>query len=152
MNNIMIEQIKGLLTEENMIAALANVSSCIMLNYKNLNWSGFYFKTDKDLVLGPFQGKPACTHIPFEKGVCGKTYREKSVQRVDDVLNFQDHIACDSASRSELCVPVIIDDECKIIIDLDAPVPSRFSEKEEKEMLEVSLLIKEAYLQHHWAI
>lgn len=77
MNNIMIEQIKGLLTEENMIAALANVSSCIMLNYKILNWSGFYFKTDKDLVLGPFQGKPACTHIPFEKGVCGKTYRKK---------------------------------------------------------------------------
>ena len=111
-----------------------------------------YFKTDKDLVLGPFQGKPACTHIPFEKGVCGKTYREKKVQRVDDVLKFQDHIACDSASRSELCVPVIVDDECKIIIDLDAPVSSRFSENEEKEMLEVSLLIKEAYLQHHWTI
>ena len=74
------------------------------------------------------------------------------MQRVDDVLNFQDHSACDSASRSELCVPVIIDDECKIIIDLDAPIPSRFSENEEKEMLEVSLLIKEAYLQHHWTI
>ena len=63
MNNIMIEQIKGLLTEENMIAALANVSSCIMLNYKNLNWSGFYFKTDKDLVLGPFREFRSCQNI-----------------------------------------------------------------------------------------
>ncbi len=151
-NSIIVEQIKLLLEEEDMIAALSNVSACIMMNYPNLNWSGFYFTKEKDLVLGPFQGKTACTHIPFNKGVCGKTYREKTVQRVDDVLAFQDHIACDSASRSELCVPIIIDDECKIMIDLDAPIPSRFTEVEEKEMLAAASLIQEAYYQHHWTI
>ena len=151
-NSIVVLQIKELLTEENMIAALANVSACIMSNYPNLNWAGFYFSTDKDLVLGPFQGKVACTHIPFGKGVCGRTYRENAVQRVDDVHKVQDHIACDSASQSELCVPVIIDNKCKIMIDLDAPITNRFTEIEKKEMLAVASLIQEAYYQHHWSI
>ncbi|MCR5229353.1 MAG: GAF domain-containing protein [Solobacterium sp.] len=148
--NIINEQIRAFLDEPDMIAALGNISACIMMNYENINWSGFYFAKNGELVLGPFQGKPACTHIPFDKGVCGKTYRDKAVQRIDDVLSFPGHIACDSASRSELCVPVIVSGECVAEIDLDAPVPCRFTETEEKEMLQAAEDIASAFLQHNW--
>ena len=150
MKTILLEQIKEYLKESDMVASLANISSCIMLNYKNLNWSGFYLVKNKELILGPFQGKPACTHISFEKGVCGKTYREKKAQRVDDVLAIQDHIACDADSRSELCVPVIVNGEVVMEIDLDAPIPNRFTIDEEKEMLEASLDIAKAYIEKKW--
>ena len=75
--NIINEQIRGFLEEPDMIAALSNISALINMSYDNLNWAGFYFARSGELVLGPFQGKPACTHIPFDKGVCGKTYRTK---------------------------------------------------------------------------
>lgn len=150
--NILCEQVKELLTETDMIAALSNVSACIKLTYPELNWSGFYFNKNKELILGPFQGKPACTHIAYENGVCGETYRSKEAQLVNDVLNHPGHIACDSDSRSELCVPVVIDDECMLMIDLDSPIKDYFTEEQKKEMLEIASLIKEAYLQHHWSI
>lgn len=150
-NNVINAQIRSLLEEPDMIAALANVSACIMQNYQGLNWAGFYFVKNSELVLGPFQGKPACTHIPFNKGVCGACYREKKTQRIDDVLSFPGHIACDSASRSELCVPVILDDKCIMEIDLDAPTPSRFTNDETKEMLEAAYDIAHAFSQHHWS-
>jgi len=143
-------QIKGLCEENDGIAALANISACINSNYSQLNWAGFYIVRNNELVLGPFQGKVACTHIPFDKGVCGKCYREKDVQLVDDVLAIKDHIACDSASRSELCVPVIVNNEVIAEIDLDAPIPSRFTEVEKKEMLEAANNIAEAYQRLHW--
>ena len=86
MENMMIKEIAALLEEPDLTAALANVSACIKMNYDNLNWAGFYLVRNNELVLGPFQGKPACTHIAFDKGVCGACYREKAVQRVDDVF------------------------------------------------------------------
>lgn len=149
---ILNEQIKALLEETDMIAAFANVSSCIMMSYENLNWSGFYFAKNGELVLGPFQGKPACTHIPFDKGVCGLTYTSKLPQRIDDVLAFPGHIACDAASRSELCVPIIVNGECIGEIDLDAPEKERFTEEMEKEMLQAAQDIADAYLQHNWTL
>ncbi len=145
------EQIKSLLEESNMIASFANVSACINMNYDNLNWAGFYFVKNGELVVGPFQGKPACTHIPFDKGVCGRCYREKSVQKVDDVLAVADHIACDAASRSELCVPILVNNEMFGMIDLDSPRKNRFTEKEVKEMLEAADSISQAILRHHWS-
>ncbi len=145
-------QIESLLEETDMIAALANVSACIMMNYDRLNWSGFYFVKNGELILGPFQGKVACTHIPFDKGVCGKCYREASPQRVDDVLAVKDHIACDSASRSELCVPVMLDGKVIMEIDLDSFEKNRFTEDEEKEMLLAADAIANAFQQHHWSI
>ena len=150
MKTLLNEQICAFLEESDQIAALSNVSACIQLTYENINWVGFYFVKDVQLVLGPFQGKPACTRIPFDKGVCGKCYRDKSVQRIDDVLAFPGHIACDCASRSELCVPIIVNGECVGEIDIDAPTTNRFSEKEENEMLQAAYDIAQAYLQHHW--
>ena len=150
MNKYINAQIKNLLEEKDMIAALSNISACIMSNYQDLNWAGFYLVKQNELVLGPFQGKVACTHIPFDKGVCGKCYRDKEVQRIDNVLEISDHIACDSDSRSELCVPVIVNDEVVMEIDLDAPIINRFTIDEEKEMLEASLDIAKAYIQNKW--
>lgn len=151
-NKYINDQIRGFLTDPDMIASLANISSLIMVTYENLNWAGFYFVKNNQLVVGPFQGKPACTPIPFDKGVCGRCYREKKTQRVDDVRSVKDHIACDSASRSELCVPVIVNGQVIMEIDLDSPLPSRFNEDLEKEMCQAALDISKAYLTHHWTL
>ena len=150
--SLISQQIAALLEEPDMIAALSNVSACINMNYANLNWAGFYFVKNSELVLGPFQGKTACTHIGFGKGVCGTCWQTKTPQRIADVLSFHGHIACDSDSRSELCVPVIVNDEVIMEIDLDAPVKDRFHETEEKEMLEAAAAISAAYLKHSWKI
>ena len=149
-NTVINQQIQGFLSDPDMIASLANISSVIYNGYTDLNWAGFYFVKGGQLIVGPFQGKPACTPIPFTKGVCGRCYREKAVQRIDDVLAVKDHIACDSASRSELCVPVIVNGEMVMEIDLDAPVASRFDDDFEKEMLKAADDIASAYLQHNW--
>lgn len=145
------EQIRSFLEEEDYIAALSNVSAVINENYDRLNWAGFYLVRHGELVLGPFQGKTACTHIAFENGVCGKCYRDAAPQRIDDVLSFPGHIACDSASRSELCVPIIVNGEVIGEIDLDSPFESRFTEKEEAEMVVAANDIAKAYLQHGWS-
>lgn len=149
-NKYINDQIRGFLSDPDMIASLANISSVIMNNYTDLNWAGFYFVKNNQLIVGPFQGKPACSPIPFTKGVCGKCYRDAEVQRIDDVLAIKDHIACDSASRSELCVPVIVDGNVVMEIDLDSPVASRFDEDFENEMLEAAKDIASAYLQYQW--
>ena len=152
MNQFINAQIRSLLEEEDMIAAFSNVSACIKTNYDRLNWAGFYFTKNKELVLGPFQGKVACTHIPFDKGVCGKCYRDKETQKIDDVLSFPGHIACDSDSRSELCVPIILNDEVIGEIDLDSPEKNRFTADEAKEMEQAAVDISEAWIKHNWSI
>lgn len=149
-NKYIIAQINSFLEDPDMIAALANISSLIMESYSDLNWAGFYFVKNGQLVVGPFQGKPACTPISFDKGVCGRCYREAAVQRVDDVLAVKDHIACDSASRSELCVPVIVDNQVIMEIDLDSPLQSRFDEDFEEEMKEAAKVISTAWIYHNW--
>ena len=149
-NTVINSQIQAFLSDPDMIASLANISSVIYNGYTDLNWAGFYFVKGGQLIVGPFQGKPACSPIPFTKGVCGRCYREKAVQRIDDVLAVKDHIACDSASRSELCVPVIVNGEMVMEIDLDSPVPSRFDDDFENEMLKAADDIASAFLQHNW--
>lgn len=151
-NKYINDQIRGFLTDPDMIASLANISSVIMNGYSDLNWAGFYFVKGGQLIVGPFQGRPACSPIQFSKGVCGKCYRDQETQKIDDVLAIKDHIACDSASRSELCVPVIIDNKVIMEIDLDSPIKSRFDDDFEKEMLEAAKDISNAYIQHHWKI
>lgn len=146
------EQIKAMLEERDMIASLANISALLYDQYDRLNWAGFYFVRGNELVLGPFQGKVACMHIPFDKGVCGLTYRTKASQVIHDVHEIEDHIACDSASRSELCVPVIVNDTCIMEIDIDSPFVGRFDETFEQEMLQAAKDIASAYLQHHWSL
>lgn len=151
-NKYINEQIRGFLMDPDMIASLANISSVIMNGYSDLNWAGFYFVKGEQLIVGPFQGRPACSPIPFTKGVCGKCYRDKTTQKIDDVLAIKDHIACDSDSRSELCVPVIINGNVIMEIDLDSPIKSRFDNDFEKEMLEAAKDIANAFLQHDWKL
>lgn len=117
--------------EPDAIANMANAAALIRESLPELNWAGFYRNVGGELVLGPFQGRPACIRIPFGSGVCGTAAETRQVQRVDDVDAFPGHIACDSASRSELVVPIVRSGELVAVLDLDSPVPARFSEEDE---------------------
>ena len=112
--------------ESDRIANAANLSELENQALPQLNWVGFYFFDGTDLVVGPFQGLPACVRIPLHKGVCGAAARSGRTQRVDDVDAFEGHIACDSASRSELVVPLRIGEELLGVFDIDSPVTHRF--------------------------
>lgn len=107
---------------------LANASSLLMAHLPRLNWAGFYLFEEGELVLGPFQGLPACLRIPLGKGVCGTSAREKRSVRVDDVHLFPGHIACDVRSRSELVVPLFSGDRLLGVMDLDSPEVARFDD------------------------
>lgn len=109
------------------IANMANLAALIWQAIPDLNWAGFYRFDGSELVLGPFQGKAACIRIPLEKGVCGAAARTRETQRVDDVHAFPGHIACDADSRSELVVPVVAGGRLIGVLDLDSPLPSRFT-------------------------
>jgi GAF domain-containing protein len=116
--------------EKNLIANLANLSSWLYHALPELNWAGFYLwdEADQELILGPFQGLPACVRIKPSRGVCGKAFSTKQTLKVDDVEAFPGHIACDSASRSELVIPLIKGDQNFGVLDLDSPKLARFSE------------------------
>lgn len=117
-------------SEKNDLANISNVTGIIMACLDKLNWAGFYFLRDDVLVLGPFQGLPACNRIAIGKGVCGTAVETREVQLVPDVNLFPGHIACDDASQSELVIPLIKDDKVYGVLDLDSPVKNRFSEME----------------------
>ncbi len=115
--------------ERDLIANLANASALLMGVLPSLNWAGFYLMKGEGLVVGPFQGKPACVRIALGRGVCGTAAQKRQTVRVDDVHAFDGHIACDAASRSELVVPLIgADGRLHGVLDLDSPEPSRFTE------------------------
>jgi len=122
--------------EINLVANLANLSSLIFHSLPNLNWAGFYLwsESDQELILGPFQGKPACIRIKPSRGVCGKSYSEQKVLNVSNVNDFPDHIACDSESLSELVIPIIINQKCLGVLDLDSPLINNFSLIDQQEM------------------
>ena len=123
----LLEQAHALLHDErDRIANAANLSALVYHALPDLNWVGFYFFDGTELVVGPFQGLPACVRIPLDKGVCGAAARTRQTQRVDDVHAFPGHIACDSASRSELVVPLYQGDTLIGVFDLDSPLPARF--------------------------
>jgi L-methionine (R)-S-oxide reductase len=121
------QQLEGHLAgERDAVANAANMAALIFTSLPDLNWAGFYFLRGDTLVLGPFQGKPACVRIAVGKGVCGTAVEKRQTLRVEDVDAFPGHIACDSASRSELVVPLIRDGAVIGVLDLDSPIPSRF--------------------------
>ncbi|MGH6828748.1 MAG: GAF domain-containing protein [Rhizomicrobium sp.] len=121
-------QLEGLLKgERDAIANAANMSALIFNVVPDLNWAGFYFRKGTTLVVGPFQGAPACVRIALGKGVCGTAAAGRQSLRVDDVAAFSGHIACDSRSRSELVIPLIRDDRVLGVLDLDSAKPARFS-------------------------
>ena len=117
--------------ERDRIANAANLSALVFHALPDLNWAGFYFFDGRELVVGPFQGLPACVRIPLDKGVCGAAASTRVSQRVEDVHAFPGHIACDSASRSELVVPLVRDGELLGVFDLDSPLPARFDEDDQ---------------------
>jgi GAF domain-containing protein len=114
--------------EPDPIANAANTAALIYHGLPNLNWAGFYFRNGAELVLGPFQGKPACVRIPVGKGVCGTAAARGEPLLVPDVHDFPGHIACDPDSRSELVIPLVEDGGVLGVLDLDSPLPARFDE------------------------
>ncbi|MCG9696493.1 GAF domain-containing protein [Shewanella sp. Isolate11] len=117
--------------EDNLIAAMANFSALINENLENLNWAGFYLVEHEQLILGPFQGKVACTRIPMGKGVCGTAAHTNTTQRVADVHQFEGHIACDSASNSEIVIPMRRDGKVIAVLDIDSPLLNRFDQADQ---------------------
>ena len=124
--------------EPDAIANMANVAALLWESLPELNWAGFYRNVGGELVLGPFQGRPACIRIPFGKGVCGTAAATREPQCVEDVNAFAGHIACDSASASELVVPLVHEDRLIGVLDLDSPRPGRFDKEDEKACLELA--------------
>ena len=125
----LLAQVNALLAgERDVVANCANMAALLMHGLERLNWAGFYFlKPDGWLVLGPFQGKPACVRIGPGQGVCGAAVLARAPVRVADVHDFPGHIACDAASRSELVVPICVGERVVGVIDLDSPEPARFA-------------------------
>lgn len=111
-------------------ANLANASALLWQELSDINWAGFYIMTDGTLVLGPFQGKPACIQIPVGRGVCGTAVAEDKTQLVPDVHQFPGHIACDCASNSEIVVPIHVNGKIWGVLDIDSPLFNRFSEED----------------------
>lgn len=120
-----------------LVSQLANTSALLNVYLDHINWVGFYLWQDNELVLGPFQGLPACTRIAVGKGVCGTAAKLKKVIRVDDVHTFEGHIACDGASESEIVLPILIDDLLIGVLDIDAPIKNRFSAADEDGLIKV---------------
>ena len=118
--------------EKDPLANLANASALLAQALDNINWCGFYLLRGEDLVLGPFQGKPACVRIPLGKGVCGKAALSRQTLLVPDVTAFPDHIACDAASRSEIVVPILEGQTLRGVLDIDSPQLARFDEEDRK--------------------
>lgn len=128
--SLLLKQVEALIeSEPDLIANAANISALIYHNLENVNWAGFYFLKDGELVLGPFGGQPACTRIPLGKGVCGTAFSERQTKLVDDVHAFPGHIACDAASESEVVVPFETN-TVSGVLDIDSPVLARFGEAE----------------------
>jgi GAF domain-containing protein len=131
--DLLVAQAKALIEgETDLIANLANLSALIWQSLPDLNWAGFYLWKNGELVLGPFQGKPACVRIAYGKGVCGTAVARRTTIIVDDVDEFPGHIVCDSASRSEIVVPVFRGDEIVGVLDVDSPKLARFDEADQR--------------------
>ena len=135
MENKYLKQISALINANNPLISNLSNTAAVLATYENINWAGFYIVEGDTLYLGPFQGEPACISIPKGKGVCGKAFEEKKTQIVKNVKKFKGHIACSTLSRSEIVVPIISGGEVKAVIDIDAPVINRFTDKD-KEILE----------------
>lgn len=140
----MINKLQAQLSsEEDELANISNATAIIDAIIDRINWAGFYFVKNDELVLGPFQGLPACNRIQIGTGVCGSAVKERKVQRIADVCKFPGHIACDAASKSEIVIPIIKDDIVYGVLDIDSPEDDRFSELEEKYFVKFVEILNE---------
>ncbi|MBU8919575.1 GAF domain-containing protein [Neobacillus sp. 114] len=129
--------------EKNQIANLSNASALLNQFLDRINWVGFYLMEDGELVLGPFQGLPACVRIPVGKGVCGTAVRKAETLRVADVHQFPGHIACDAASQSEIVIPLVKGDQVIGVLDIDSPEKNRFDELDQEKLEEFVAILNE---------
>ena len=142
--NLMAEQAKEFVKACDWdITLYANISALLYDALPDLNWTGFYLMRDGELALGPFQGKTACMKIKVGKGVCGTAVQEDRTIRVDDVHQFKGHIACDSASASEIVLPIHKDGKVIGVLDMDSPIKARFSEEDEDGLLKIVHVIED---------
>ena len=142
--DLLVHQVKALGEKENYwLPVLANTSALLMNALPDLNWAGFYLMNRDSLVLGPFQGNPACIHIPLGRGVCGTAAQRDQTQRVRDVHAFPGHIACDSASRSEIVIPIHKNGKLVGVLDIDSPLKNRFSEADEVGLKKIVAALEE---------
>lgn len=126
----------------------ANISAFVFYNFTDLNWAGFYFWDGTNLTLGPFQGKVACDTIAPGRGVCGSSFQTKKILNIPDVHAFPGHIACDSESRSELVIPLIIHGQCIGVLDIDSPKLNRFDESTQNSLITISSIFINK-IKHH---
>lgn len=132
------DQARGLLSgQTDRIANAANLSALLFMTVPQISWAGFYFNRGENLVLGPFQGKPACVSIPMGKGVCGTAAVTRMTQRVADVDEFPGHVVCDVNSRSEIVIPLVKNGQVIGVLDIDSPVLNRFDERDQEILEEV---------------
>ncbi|MDU4697140.1 MULTISPECIES: GAF domain-containing protein [Paenibacillus] len=130
--NAVLSQLQALIYEEsNQVANLANAAALLNFFLDDINWVGFYLFDGQELVLGPFQGLPACIRIPLGKGVCGTSAERRETLRIEDVHAFPGHIACDAASNSEIVVPIVKDDRLIGVLDIDSPLKGRFDAEDQ---------------------
>ncbi|TDF41820.1 GAF domain-containing protein [Alteromonadaceae bacterium M269] len=128
--------------ESDLIANLSNISALLFDQMPDVNWAGFYFYKEEQLVLGPFQGKPACIRIPLGKGVCGVAAEKQEPMLVNDVHEFDGHIACDAASNSEIVLPIVVDGKLIGVLDIDSPSVGRFEQADINGLLPIVNLIQ----------
>lgn len=141
--NLLGKQLASLIEDEtNLIAILSNTSALLNDNLDQINWLGFYLIENNELILGPFQGHPACMHISIGKGVCGTAVANNQTQLVDDVNTFPGHIACDANSKSEIVVPIHVNNEIIGVLDIDAPITQRFSKDDQQGLEEIVSILE----------
>ena len=141
--NLLGKQLASLIEDEtNLIAILSNTSALLNDNLDQINWVGFYLIENNELILGPFQGHPACIHISIGKGVCGTAVANNQTQLVDDVNTFPSHIACDANSKSEIVVPIHVNNEIIGVLDIDAPITQRFSKGDQQGLEEIVSILE----------
>ena len=142
--SLVLAQLKAVTeSERDTIANLSNASAVLNMNLPDINWAGFYLVRGDQLILGPFQGRPACVRIAFGKGVCGTAAAADATQLVANVHEFPGHIACDSASRSEIVIPIHRGGELAGVLDIDSPVFDRFQAADQKGLEEVVRILEQ---------
>ncbi len=143
-NSLLVNQLVALMDGvPHLVTNLSNAAALLYDSLDSLNWAGFYLMRQGKLILGPFQGKPACTEIPVGKGVCGTAVVENKTQRVPNVHEFPGHIACDSASNSEIVIPIRVEGRVVGVLDIDSPLFDRFSQDDQTELEEFVRVLEE---------
>lgn len=142
--NLLSKQLQSLIEDEtNLIAILSNTSALLNDNLDQINWVGFYLIDNQELILGPFQGHPACVHIAIGKGVCGTAVAQNQTQCIADVHQFPGHIACDAQSKSEIVIPLHQNNEIIGVLDIDSPINSRFTEEDQRQLENLVSIIEQ---------